>query len=157
MAELVGVVASGISIGTLAVQIASSIVKLKDYWSQIKEAPEDIRLLLEEIDDLYLLLHGIEDDRAQNPISNSLLDQVSATRCIEHCKRVADRLNDLVYDLEKDITGRKGLKKKWASTKAVLEKAKIDRYKSRLETAVKLLSLAYQIYTRFVNEVLTLH
>ena len=44
MAELVGVVASGISIATLAAQIASSIVKLKSYWNELQDAPEDIWL-----------------------------------------------------------------------------------------------------------------
>jgi hypothetical protein len=73
MAERVGVIASGVCLGTLAVQIASSIAKLKDYWSQIKEAPEDVRMLVEEIEDLHLLLGDIENGRAQNPMSSALL------------------------------------------------------------------------------------
>ena len=157
MAEIVGVIASGISIGTLAVQITSSIAKLKDCWSQIKEAPEDIRMLVEEIEDLHLLLCDIENDRAQNPMSSALLDKVSAARCIEHCKRGANRLKELVDDLENEIYRRSGLKRKWASTKAVLEKTKIEKYKSRLENAVRLLSLAYQCYTRYATKFLTRH
>lgn len=47
MAEVLGVLASGISVGTLAAQIVNSVTKLKSYWDEIKEAPEDIKLLIE--------------------------------------------------------------------------------------------------------------
>lgn len=38
MAEVIGIVASGISIGTLAAQITNSIVKLKSYRDQMQNA-----------------------------------------------------------------------------------------------------------------------
>jgi hypothetical protein len=42
MAELIGVVASGISIAQLTGQIANSLVKLRGYWDQVKDAPDEI-------------------------------------------------------------------------------------------------------------------
>jgi hypothetical protein len=72
MAELVGVVASGISIGALAAQIAVSISKLKSYWNEIQEAPDDIASLIEAISDLHMLLADIEDDQRWNPMSSLL-------------------------------------------------------------------------------------
>lgn len=60
MAEAVGLLASGVSIGTLAAQIIGSIVKLKSYWSRIQNVPEDVRDMLEEIENLCYLLADIE-------------------------------------------------------------------------------------------------
>jgi hypothetical protein len=42
MAKVVGIVASGISIGELVAQIGSGVLRLKGYWGAVKEAPERI-------------------------------------------------------------------------------------------------------------------
>jgi hypothetical protein len=65
MAEVLGKVASGISVAQLAGQITSSIIKLKNYWNQIQNAPSDINRLLREIESLNLILCHIQDDRAR--------------------------------------------------------------------------------------------
>ena len=148
MAEAIGVIASGITIGTLATGIASSIVKLKSYWDQVQDAPEDVRDLIEELEDLSYLLADIEDDQRQNPMSSLILDSTSTSRCLQHCKQGADRLKELTDNLRTDLDAPRKLKRKWASAKVVLKKSQIDRYKAKLERAIRLLSLSYQLYTR---------
>ena len=148
MAEVLGVVASGISIANLVAQIANSVTKLKSYWDELQEAPEDIRLLIEEIEDLYLLLYHIEDDQRRNPMSSKFLDNASASRCLEHCKRGADSLRKLTDDLGSDINAPDRFRRKWASAKVVFKKDKIEKYKARLERAIRLLTLSHQCYTR---------
>ncbi len=118
MAEVVvGLVASGVSIGTLAVQIATSIAKLKSFWDQVWEAPEEISLLIEEIEDLHLILDDISNDQSRNAMSSALLDNASASSCIQHCQRGYDRLRELVDDMAAEVNGRGGLRRKWASMK----------------------------------------
>ena len=141
MAEVLGAVASGISIVTLAAQIAASVVKLKSYWNQIKDAPEDIMLLIDELDDLRLLLCAIEKDQSRNPISSPIMDDTVASRCLEHCRRGADRLQNLVDELSTNIYASNRLRSKWASTKVVLKKDDIKKYKTHLKAAIRLLSL----------------
>jgi hypothetical protein len=151
MAEVVvGVVASGISIGTLAAQITSSIIKLKSYWDQIQDAPEDMRDLIEELEDLNQLLIDIEEDQRQNPMSNLILDPSSSSRCLQHCKQGAARLKELTDSLSEDMKGSSKSKRKWASVKLVLKKDKIDRYRIKLQRVISLLNLSHQIYTRSV-------
>jgi len=150
MAEVLGLAASGISIATLTVQIANSVAKLKSYWDELKEVPEDVRLLVEEIEDLQLLLSDIEADQRRNPISSTVLDTNSASRCLEHCKRGADRLKELTDDLGVDIMASNRFRSKWASARVILKKDKIEKYKSRLERAIRLLSLSHLCYTRLV-------
>lgn len=147
MAEIVGLVASGISITTLAVQIANSLAKLKSYWNDIIEAPEDITLLIEEIDGLYDLLADIDKHQHRNPISSTVVKGTSIWRCQEYCRRAASQLKELTDDLSTDINAQHKLKRRWASAKVVFKKDKIKKYKSRLKSAIRLLSFSYQCYT----------
>ena len=148
MAELVGVVASGISIGTFAAQITSSFVKLKTFWDEVRDIPEDIQDLIEELEDLYYLLTDLEEDRQRNPVSSLILDSTTTSRCLSRCKQGADQLKELTDELNSDIQKRSKLGKKWVSTKVVFKKERLERYKKRLERAIRLLSLSHQLYTR---------
>ena len=147
MAEVLGVVASAISISTLAVQILDSVTKLKSYWDQVREAPEDIKLLLEEIGDLQLVLSEIDEDQHRNPGSGVILSSGSASKCLSLCKRGADTLKQLADGLGADLESPSRLKKNWASAKVALKKDKIEKYKLRLESAMRLLHLSQQCYT----------
>jgi hypothetical protein len=62
MAEVLGVVASGIAVAQIAGQITGSIVKLKSYWDQIEKAPAEINHLLREIESLNLILQHMQED-----------------------------------------------------------------------------------------------
>ena len=152
MAELVGVVASGISIATLAAQIANSVIKLKGYWSNRKEAPEDIRLLIVELEDVQFILSDIEEDQRCNPILRTASGSISASRCLERCKRGADLLKNLTDKLEAEITSTSKRKKTWASAKVILEKDRLQKYKLQLERAFRVLTLSYQFYTMLVMD-----
>ena len=150
MAEAVGIVASSVTIGTLASGITSSVFKLRSYWDQIQDAPDDIRDLLVELEDLSCIIADIEDDQQRNPMSSMVLDSTSSSRCLQRCKQGADRLKDLADELGTDIGSSNRLRCKRASAKVVLKKAQIDRLRARLEMAVRLLSLSHQLYTRYV-------
>lgn len=146
MAEAIGVVASGVTFGALAAGITSSIVKFKSYWDQVRDAPEDIRDLFEDLEDLDHALADMEDDQQRNPASSLILDSTSTSRCLQGCKQAADRLKDLAEDLSKDLDQPIKWKTKRASAKVVLKKPQIDRYKAKLERAIRLLSLSHQSY-----------
>jgi hypothetical protein len=148
MAEVLGVVASGISIGALVGQIASSVVKLKSYMDLVKDAPEDIRILVDEIEDLQLLISDIEDDRARNPYTELLLESSSASRCLAHCRRGVERLRRVVDAMAVDFSSIKPMKRKWVAASVVWKRETLEKYKAELASAVRLLTLSHQIYTR---------
>jgi len=148
MAELVGVIASGISIGALVAQIGSSIIKLKGYWDEIQEAPETVRDLIDDIEDLHSILADIKDDQFRNPVSALLLDGTSRTNCVTHCQRAANKLEELAKELKTEIDSSKSIRRKFVATKVMLKKGKLDRYKDKLGRAVRLLALSEQCYTR---------
>lgn len=148
MAEVIGLAASGIAIGTLAAQITSSAAKLKSYYDQIESASEDLQDLIEELNIVQILIADIEHDQEQNPVSSEILDSRSTSSCLQYCKQGADRLKELTDSLSKDIETSTGLRRKWSSTKIVFRKEKIDKYKAQLQRAIRLLTLSHQVYTR---------
>ena len=148
MAEVFGLIASGVSIGALAGQIASSVVKLKSYLDQVRDVPEDISILINEIEDLHFLLCDIEDDQRRNPYSAMLLDNNSATRCLDRCKRGVERLQRVVDEIALEFERFKPMKRRWKATKIIFKWDRVEKYKTELASAVRLLTLSHQIYTR---------
>ena len=119
----------------------------------MSDAPEETKLLIEEIEDLNLLLTEIETDQQRNPFSSTVLKSSATSRCLQNCKKAADRLKELTNDLRTELNISSTTRKKWACAKLVLKKDKVSRYKSRLESTIRLLTLSYQIYTRLVREI----
>lgn len=60
-------------------------------------------------------------------------------------------MKELTGNLSADLDASRKMKRRWASAKVVLKKEKIDRYKAKLERAIRLLSLSYQLYSRSVS------
>jgi uncharacterized protein YoxC len=83
MAEVVGVVASSVAIGTLAAQMTSSVAKLKSYWDQVKDAPEDINDLIEQLEFFRQVLTNIETDQQQHLALVVIMDRMSLSNCLE--------------------------------------------------------------------------
>ena len=148
MAEIVGVVASGISIGTLVMGVSSSIVKLKHCFDQVHGAPEDIMELIEELEILGSLFADVEESQRRNNMSSLILDSTSLSGCLQLCKQGLGPLKEITVALSADLDAPNRFKKKWGSAKVVLKKAQLDRYRVKLERAVRLLALSHQLYTR---------
>jgi len=149
MAELVGTIASGISIATLAVQIGSNIKKLKSYFDELKDAPQKLVELLEYLDDLHEILTSVESSHPMSSASNLRL--ASSLTCLSHLEKAAKRLQDLVDGLSSDFVSSRNLKKLWTANKIVWKKNTIRRYKSTLKETITLLMLSQQLYMRFVK------
>ena len=123
MAEAIGIIASGINIAQLAAQISTSVARLKSYWDQVKDAPEDILFLIEELDSLSHIIADIEDHQRNTPLSKWILDDTSLSRSHERCKKGADRLREVAGELHSEIgTSNTKLKRKYTSAKVVLKK-----------------------------------
>ncbi|KAL2071721.1 hypothetical protein VTL71DRAFT_12956 [Oculimacula yallundae] len=147
MAEVLGVVASGIAVGQLAGLVTKSIFKLKDYWNQVHEASDDVKHLLREIDSLHLILCHIQEDQAKRSNGESHADNVCLRQSLELCREGAEELRETADELAKKVDGKKGWKKKVGSVKVVLKKEDVKKLKKRMKNSIRLLSLSYQLHT----------
>lgn len=144
-------VASSITIGALAANITKNVVKLKECWGAIQDAPEDVHFLVKRVELLSLILYDIQEDQTQNPLSSLLLDGSTASTCLEICKAAADRLSQLAHNMATSIESSRQLKRKWASVRVVLKRNRIERFEAELQSCIALLQLSQETYTRSVS------
>ena len=143
MAEII---ASGITIGTLTAQITSSAIKLRSYWDQFQDAPQDIQDLVEEHDILQDLLSEMEDQQQRSTLPDIVWNQTTSNRCLELCRRNAAELKMITDQLGPNSKCNSRFKKGRAAAKTMLRKEKIDRCKAKIESTSRLLSLSRNNY-----------
>jgi hypothetical protein len=141
MAEMLGIAASGMGVASLAIQIGDSVMKLKDFWNAVKEAPEEVEYLIEEIETLSLVLSDIGGNGNQDNLSQ--IDSAASKKCQDLCRRGAEVLSTVVRDAEQEIAK----KKRFGSVKLVLKKGIQDKLRDRLRTVQIMLILSNQTYT----------
>lgn len=144
MAEVLGVVASGIAVGGLAAKVAKSIVKLRDCWEQVQDAPADIAALLRRIECLNALILQIQTGPRMPDI---VFDNSCLNDSLRMCEEGINELADLVIELDGKIRDKGGWRKKLGGAKVVLKKDDLKRAKSRMKSAIVLLTLAHQYHT----------
>ncbi|KAG7005760.1 hypothetical protein G7Y79_00018g045670 [Physcia stellaris] len=127
MAEVIGVVASGLTIGSLAIGTANSAMKLRSIWDQVQDAPDDILYLIEELEHISDILTDSEEFQQRNPMSSLVLDSTSMSRCLQRCKEEVDRLKELTDGLSNDLEHSSRFKKRRAAAKIVVKKDQINR------------------------------
>jgi hypothetical protein len=148
MAEVLGLVASGISVAQLASGVTNNIIKLRDYWKQVKDAPAELNHLLREIDSLNLILSHIQDDQSNQTSPGLAGNNICLQQSLALCREGADELQNLVGELADKIDGKSGWRKRAGAAKVVLKKETIKTLKGRMKNAIRLLSLSYQLHTK---------
>ena len=151
MAEIVGAVASGVSIGTLVVGVTSSIVKLKNCFDQVHDAPEDIMELIGELENIRFIFADVAENQRRNHTSDLILDSKSLSPCLQLCKQALDPLEELTVALSADLDAANKSRRKWGSAKVVLKKSRLDKYRLKLERGIRLLAFSHQVYTRYAR------
>lgn len=149
MAELVGVIASAITFGTVVAQLTRSINSLKDFCEQIRDLPSDISWLVQDIEVLGLVLGDIEAELVREPIKWGLNNDKHVQQCLQFCVEAAAKLETTYKALMQDIQSGARIPQYYAMTKLVMRRGRIEKHKSRLQDVIRLL-LSQQCYTRSV-------
>ena len=142
MAEILGVVASGISVGSLAIQLVESLQKIHRFWKRVDGAPKDIGDTIEELQILGRILDGLIN---QPQSIHRNVPSTSLQVCLQHCCKVLDDLKPIVEKLHTDLLGSKH-RKQWASIKSALRKEDLRSLTQRLERSKSTLGLAIDSY-----------
>jgi hypothetical protein len=97
MAEIVGLVASVITVADVAGRIATSTMALKQLWDEVKEVPESINILMDQLELLHPLLAEMDVELAK---SRDTIGAVGAASLgLQYCRRAVADLDHLVEDL----------------------------------------------------------
>ncbi|RYP06038.1 hypothetical protein DL764_003401 [Monosporascus ibericus] len=146
MAEALGVAASGISIAQVTSQVGVVVVKLKKFCDEVKDVPDDIADLLQQIDCLDPALWEAENSFESTGLPAMLWNDAAAKRSTTYCRNALKSLTEIVDEMAVQINHSKRLNRKVASMKVALRKDTLKKLEKRLENAVRMLTLAQQSY-----------
>ena len=109
MAEVVGLVASVVTLG----EVAAKLSKLKTFWKSIQNVPQSIQNQLEELEALNATITELEaeQDVVQNTPSGAL--------SLRYCKNAAKELEDLMQKLEGNVKSNRRLRRSVTKVKFV--------------------------------------
>lgn len=154
MAEVLGLVASGLSVARITGSIVTTSFKIKALLDEVKDAPETLRDMLGHIELLAPILCEAAtggDDGAgttnlpQLPATSHL--QQALQKTLATYQAADDQLEILAGSLMSQInTARGGVRLKRAVVKVVLKKGLLAQYETRLQKTIQLLTLAQNTY-----------
>lgn len=150
MAEVLGVVASGIAVVQAVQTVGHVVSSLTQLWKEVKDAPETSQNILDELEVAGELATAIEAE-LQSPLSAWPNDAgrapLTSLECfaMHGCRQVYKNLDDLVNDLAADIASSRRRKRLAAKTRVVLKKETLTNYEKRLQKALLFLNAALQL------------
>jgi hypothetical protein len=124
MVEVIEIVSGAITFATVVAQITESIIAINDYCGQIKDAPHDLQILLNELELFGFILADIEEDLARDDVASALVNSKHATKSLNLCKQAAGDLESTAKGLPRDIMSSGRMKKSYAAVKNVLQRGK---------------------------------
>lgn len=139
MAELLGIVAGGAGLASLAIQLGENARKLKKFYHNYKEAPEFLASISFELQTFALALRNVERDRQ----SLNLIDGETVDRCVQICHRACKEVQAVVSELEAASaqSSRRG------KLTIALDHSSIIQRRNELDRARDSLAFAYQLYS----------
>lgn len=152
MAEVLGLVASGISVAQVAGSLVTASLKLKALLDEVKNAPENLRDMLDQLELLTPILceaTANSDDVAGTSPSLSAHSHVQQAlqKALGACQTASEQLELLAADLMSQINNaRGGVRRKHAKVKVVLKKGTLAQHEIRLQKTIQLLTLAQNTY-----------
>ncbi|KAE9370181.1 ankyrin [Stipitochalara longipes BDJ] len=145
MAEVLGVVASGLSVAQIAGQLLSCIQGLRALCRALRDTPGELQGILDELEilgEIFYQLGPIQTGTSQ-PGHSAL--QASLT----HCRKAASKLDILANQTLRPLQRSKHAT--WFRVKAVLKLEEVRDLKVQLERAKSLLHLAMTCYSLHIT------
>jgi hypothetical protein len=149
MAEVIGIVSGAITFATVLVQIGNTITTLKESYDDLRDAPDDLRKLVQEIELFGFILADIREDLSRSP-NPALGNNKHALKSFTLCEEAAKELDTVCTDIVREMKSPNRLHRSFKSIKVVLQKGKIEKHKTHLQNVIQLLMLSQQCYTRYV-------
>jgi hypothetical protein len=145
MALEIGTISGVLGIASFGIQIADSVVKLKSFLDAFREAPQDIKDLLDETERYGGLLSRVCIASSQDEKFN--VSSAYVQDCLGRCVREANALQLLAWELDAEISKRSTI----GTFKYLMKKEKIEKMRNRLERASAMFKFAYKIRSEYYS------
>lgn len=150
MAEVLGVVASGIAVVQMTTEIGGAVVKLKRLWDRVEQVPHQIRDILSDMTVLEPLLAEIQREFKSSELPEGGWNSSLASQSASYCTQAQKTLIEMVEELDGRIMGAKSKTRQMArAAKVLMRKDDLDRMQERLRSALDMLQLSVNLYTAY--------
>jgi len=124
--EVLSGVSSVLAVASLALQVADSVKKLSNFWSSVRDAPQSVADI---VDDLGIVSKALEDigrEANTSRLHSTSLD-LSLTS-LHLCSEKVQRLQSLLEEFQSGVSATKRRKRVLASFKAAWMEDKISKF-----------------------------
>ncbi|PQE07814.1 ankyrin repeat-containing protein [Rutstroemia sp. NJR-2017a WRK4] len=125
--------ASAIGVISLAIQLADSINKLHEFWSSVRDAPQEVREITNDLKCLTSLLKEVANGGNHGP---------NVQWGLECCETKLKSLFNIVQQLDPNFYSSNRRARIWNSVKVTLKKNKLKEFRDSLEGTKTTLILA---------------
>jgi hypothetical protein len=136
MAEVVGIVASGIAVAQLAGSIVTSAQNLHNIWTSLKGAPKVVRDCLREIELLGTVIHTVKFEAEGEDV---------VKRALIYCEEVVGEFESILRGVA--LVDGRGQSRPWGKVKFLFKEKELGESMGRLERAKSMLGLAVDYYS----------
>lgn len=148
MAEVIGVLASGIAIEQATGQFATALLKTKQLWDQIHEAPERLRGLISSLEVFGCLFSDVDKQFADSILPPSFRNRNLASKSLKLCQEAATQLEGICQGLQEYIVSPKKSKRLLGGIRVPLKEDSLNKLERKLEMTLSILQMSHQLYLR---------
>lgn len=141
MATAVGLTASVLGIAAFAQQLTSAIVTIKRFVDDVKDAPEELRDVLDQVENFGKTMMELNVEATRDCEEDADIHG-AFTSSLNLCRQAADRVSRLALQLEEDIRKR-GLR---GGIHAVFKQKTLEAMLRKLDRSKADLHMAHSIY-----------
>ncbi|RGP71481.1 hypothetical protein FSPOR_3328 [Fusarium sporotrichioides] len=139
--------ASLIAFGQVAGKIVQLIIKVNQLWGEAKDLPNDLRDILDELDDYALVFEELKEQIEYDQTHNTRSNGTYMNRSFMAATKAMGILKDIVEEINMVIHSKKeGLQRRLSSFKHLMKKEKIEKYQKRLQRSITLLQTTISTY-----------
>ena len=146
MAETVGIVAAGVALAEIATKIGVQIFTLKGLWEEIKNVPDTLNFLLDDIQLLSPVLLEVETGLGALHSDTTAWNDSTGGRISNCCRNALEGLTESTHELSSEINSTKRIKRGVAKVKLALKKDFWVKHEKRLQRVFQMLELVQQYY-----------
>ena len=138
--EVLALTTSTFAVVSLALQLAQSTNKLYEFWASVKDAPDAIQDMTNDLELLSSVLSHIALEA-----QSSTPDDIT-TAVLKNCSVKLQSLTLQVDKLEPDFVSRSSTVRKWRAIKVVLKSGRLEKLLATVEGIKTTLILAQQTF-----------
>lgn len=119
-------VSGSFAVVSLAVQIGSSIKKLCDFWEAMQESPNDVRIIVNDLNVISSIIADIHDEASTaRPQTRALSSSHAA---LDACASSTEMLEAMLSGHQPGLDSAKRSKRTWAAAKVAWNGDKMKKY-----------------------------